>query len=106
MRKNCWEFMNCGRQPGGERVAELGECPAALEERLDGIHGGKNAGRACWVVSGTFCRGVSEGTFTRKFKSCVGCDFYKAVRRDEFPEFQLAAIILQRLSVDVRASEG
>ncbi len=97
MKRNCWEYKNCGREPGGNRVHDLGECPAALDKRLDGIHGGKNAGRACWVVTGTFCKGELQGTFAQKFKSCVACDFYKTVRIDEFPEFQLAAFLMQKL---------
>lgn len=105
MKRNCWEFKNCGRQPGGEHADDLGECPAAVDARLDGIHGGKNAGRACWVIMGTFCKGETQGTFAQKFKSCVECDFYKAVRMDEFPEFQLAAVILQKLEQSLHAVE-
>ncbi|HWR59511.1 MAG TPA: hypothetical protein VN328_11550, partial [Thermodesulfovibrionales bacterium] len=82
--------------------------PAAKDGRLDGTHGGKNAGRACWVVTGTFCTGEMEGTFAQKFKSCAMCDFYKTVRRDEFPEFQLAAVILRNIEKEevVTASQS
>ena len=45
--------------PGGRRVEECGVCPAAVEERLDGVLGGVNAGRSCWMVVGAFCRGVA-----------------------------------------------
>lgn len=96
MRRNCWEYKNCGREPGGKCVHEFGECPAATDKMYEGIHGGKNAGRACWVVSGTFCKGEPDGTFTDKFKNCFACDFYNTVRREEFPEFQLAAVILKK----------
>ena len=41
--KNCWEFMNCGRQLGGINVEELGECPASQDTSFDGYNGGKNA---------------------------------------------------------------
>jgi len=30
-KKNCWEFMKCGREPGGVNAIELGVCRAATE---------------------------------------------------------------------------
>lgn len=51
MKKNCWEFKNCGREFGGIKARELGVCPASTDERLNGIHNGENAGRSCWVVT-------------------------------------------------------
>lgn len=48
---NCWEFKKCGRESGGAHAYDFGVCPAATEKRLNGTHGGKNAGRACWVVA-------------------------------------------------------
>ncbi len=97
MKKNCWEFKNCGREPGGKHTGEFGVCPAAEERRLNGVHGGENAGRACWVVSGTLCRGEVQGTFAKKYKSCEICDFYLKVKKEEYPEFQLSAILLDKL---------
>ena len=97
MRKNCWEFKKCGREPGGERVQELGVCPAAVENRLDAVHGGRNAGRACWVVAGTLCKGETQGTFAVKFGACEACEFYLAVREEEFPQFQFSSILLNKI---------
>jgi hypothetical protein len=45
-RTNCWQFKNCGREPGGKKASELGICPAASETRLNTINSGKNGGRA------------------------------------------------------------
>ena len=92
---NCWEYKNCGREPGGDRVEELGICSAATEKRLDGVHGGKNAGRSCWVVAGTF----SDKTncyFTSEYKSCEECDFYRFVKHLE-PEFNSIGRLSERL---------
>jgi hypothetical protein len=94
---NCWEYKKCGRQPGGEKVSELGICPATTEKRLDGIHGGRNAGRACWVVAGTYCDGQVQGTFAKKYKNCEKCDFYQMVRKEEFPDFKLSSVLLSML---------
>ena len=79
---NCWEFKDCGRELGGRNSVLLGVCPAALDERADGIHGGKNGGRCCWVVASAY---ISEGTFgclTEDFDKCRECDFYRMVEED------------------------
>lgn len=94
---NCWEFKKCGREPGGEQARELGVCPAATENRLDAVHGGKNAGRSCWVVAGTLCKGQVQGTFAVKFGACENCEFYVVVRKEEFPQFQFSSILLNRI---------
>jgi len=82
-KKNCWEVMKCGREPGGDRVGELGVCPAAIEKRFDGVQGGKNAGRACWLIAGTMCDGEVTGTFALKYSDCKKCPFYKKVQKEE-----------------------
>jgi hypothetical protein len=97
MEKNCWEFKKCGRQEGGEHVHDLGVCPASTEKKLDGIHGGKNGGRTCWVVVGTLCEGNVQGSYATKYKNCTDCDFYNAVKKTEYPKFTLSAVLLQRL---------
>jgi len=78
---NCWEYKKCGREKGGSRARELGVCPASTETRLDGINGGTNAGRACWVTSDAWCSG--DG-----IKRCEQCDFYALVKREssDFPQ--------------------
>lgn len=86
---NCWEFNKCGREPGGAKVSELGVCPAAVAEDCDGLNGGKNAGRICWVISGTFCDGKVQGTFAEKQLTCMACDFFKKVKSEEGERFLL-----------------
>jgi hypothetical protein len=88
MLQNCWEVKNCGRQPGGARVSELGVCPAAAEERASGANGGRNGGRICWALTGTFCGGKVQGTFAQKVASCMGCDFYRMVRVEQGGKLQ------------------
>lgn len=94
---NCWEYKKCGRQPQGPHVRDLGLCPASVETALDEAHEGTNAGRACWVVSGTLCRGELQGTFAQKYKNCEACDFYQLVRKDEGPNFVFSIVLLKRL---------
>lgn len=96
-RMNCWEFLNCGRNPGGEKCAEQGVCPASAEKRLDGVHGGTNAGRACWTVSGTMCNEPIPKTFVQKCRTCAECDFFKTVQAEEGKDRQDTMVLLARL---------
>ena len=89
MKKNCWEVKNCGRNVGGEKVEEMGVCPAAENSAANGLNSGANGGRICWAVAGTFCGGKKQGTFAEKRLSCMGCEFYKSVADDEGEEFVL-----------------
>ena len=98
MKQNCWEVKKCGRELGGAKVTELGVCPASLETKLDGVHNGIKAGRACWVVAGTLCRGKAQGTFANKFQKCEECDFYHKVKNEEYPKFFLAIQLLNKLN--------
>lgn len=95
-RVNCWEFWMCGRQPGGENADKLGVCPTAAAHQFDGINGGKAAGRFCWMVAGTLCEGEPQGTFAKKFGSCLMCPFYREVERQEGGSFVLAQRRVQR----------
>lgn len=83
MKLNCWEFKKCGRQPEGTHVSDLGVCPAATLSKLDGVHGGTNGGRACWVIAGTLCGGLVQGTYAKKSANCRQCDFYMHVAAEE-----------------------
>jgi len=80
---NCWQYMKCGREPGGVNAADLGVCPAAADISFDGINRGRNAGRFCWAVAGTFCGGKVQGSFAEKRSSCFSCEFFHEVRAEE-----------------------
>jgi len=82
-KQNCWEYMKCGREPEGKKIAKLGICPVAVDSTFNGFNQGTNAGRLCWLVEGTFCDGKVQGTFAEKRDSCRDCDFYKQVHTEE-----------------------
>ncbi|HSQ67809.1 MAG TPA: HAMP domain-containing sensor histidine kinase [Polyangiaceae bacterium] len=86
---NCWEVMGCGRQEGGPKAAELGVCPAAKLGPYSGVNGGKNGGRVCWAVAGTFCGGEVQGTFASKATTCMECKVFALVRREQGASFGL-----------------
>jgi len=86
-KRNCWEIKNCGRQPGGKMVNELGVCPATVDTSSDGLNHGKNAGRICWAAAGTLCGGKVQGIFALKIDSCLKCDVFQKVAEEEGLEF-------------------
>lgn len=89
--------MECGRESGGTHAKELGVCPAAEDERLDSVHGGKNAGRACWVIAGTFCEGAVQGTFALKYQDCTSCRFFRQVKAEEGTDYETSLVLLKKL---------
>ena len=80
---NCWQIKKCGREIGGDRTDDLGVCPAASDETSNTINGGKNAGRICWAVAGTFCGGRVQGDFAMKTASCMTCEIFKQIKDEE-----------------------
>ncbi len=84
--QNCWEFKKCQREPGGAKVNELGVCPAATFIKADGYLGGRNGGRGCMYITGTFCGGNEQGTYRDKTHECTKCDFYKVLRKEHGAE--------------------
>jgi hypothetical protein len=92
-KKNCWEYMACGKEVPG-RHAKKAVCPAALESGLEGMHGGLGAGRACWVVAGTRCNGQVQHSYEQKRQACGSCSFYQAVKAEEGSFFLLADELL------------
>ena len=83
---NCWEIKNCGREPGGVNAGELGACPAATDISCNGINSGKNAGRICWAIAGTFCCGKVQGDFAQKSVFCMSCEVFRQVKEEEGPD--------------------
>lgn len=94
MKRNCWEVMKCGRESQQSDSDFSSACPVLKEDSLNGVHGGRGAGRACWVVKGTLCGGTVQGMFAEKLGRCVMCDFYKMVRSEEKDEFKIPGQII------------
>ncbi|MHC4670677.1 MAG: two-CW domain-containing protein [Planctomycetota bacterium] len=88
-RLNCWEATSCGREPGGANVSEFGLCPATTDTSVDGINGGKNGGRICWTVVGTFCGGEVQSLASKKKLTCLSCEFFSRTIEEEGPNVTL-----------------
>ncbi len=69
--KNCWEIKHCGRESGGSKAIELGECVAATE----------GLGHSCWAIAGTLCGGTVQGSVAQKEHNCVACEVYERYHR-------------------------
>jgi hypothetical protein len=80
--QNCWEFKQCGREPGGKRAAELGVCLAATFKPADGFCAGQNGGRGCAYIVGAFCSGTVPGTRKDLSKHCTVCGFYQRLKSE------------------------
>ena len=85
--KQCWEFKKCGREPGGEKVDELGVCPAAVDDKYEGFNRGKKCGRACWLVQGTLCEIKYKGKRHKKQFECYNCVVHQVIREEEGEKF-------------------
>ena len=84
---NCWEFVKCGQGPIGDKVKEIGYCPAATDTSLNGINGGENAGRCCWRVPIILYNDKLQGAYA-KIVDCLDCDFLKEVKKEEGNNFR------------------
>jgi len=96
-KQNCWEFKQCGRQPGGKNAEELGICPASISALIEGTNDGVMGGRACWALTGTLCGAKVQGTFAGKLSSCQNCEFYEQVMCDQEGDFEGTVQILKKL---------
>lgn len=69
--ESCWEMLSCGREAGGAKVAELGECVASKE----------GLGHSCWAIAGTLCGGAVQGSIKEKHGNCLICSVHDAYNR-------------------------
>ncbi len=90
---NCWEYLKCGREPGGTAVDTLGVCPVPIARELHSINEGRNGGRVCWSVQGTDCHGSTKSNCSAHF--CILCPFFKKVKAEQEQEGEFQLIPLQ-----------
>jgi len=76
--------MKCGRD--GANNPNI--CPAVTEKKAHAVNRGKNGGRVCWAVAGTYCAGKVQGTYAEKVLICSDCDFRKKVQEEERGKFR------------------
>lgn len=79
---NCWEYKQCGREANGFESDRYGTCPASTSVEANRLNDGKNGGRICWAIAGTF-NGKVIGKYAGDRFSCVNCDFFKFVSEEQ-----------------------
>ncbi len=79
---NCWEFRNCGMEPGGIFARLHGECKVPKSMKYDGVNGGRAAGRTCWLVMNDSNHRCSKYCLHSR-QSCTNCEFYIRVMAEE-----------------------
>jgi hypothetical protein len=85
---NCWEFNQCGREKGGINVPIHGVCPVPYLHALDGVNGGKNAGRYCWSITNNGYRNQKDiCLYVKKYNNCLECPYYQMVQKEEGKDF-------------------
>jgi len=87
-RLNCWEFRNCGQGPDNPESI----CPVPKAVEKNGINGGFNAGRYCWVFPGTRCAEGIQSSFERKPIECLTCEFFRLVEVEEGSGFSFIEV--------------
>jgi hypothetical protein len=71
--------MKCGREIGGDRAVELGICPVSSEFSADGLNGGVNGGRICWIMDKNGC----NNKVMQRADFCFQCEFRYRVMNEE-----------------------
>jgi len=95
VKLNCWEYKNCGREPGGNNVESLGVCPASIETKVNKLNNGINGGRTCWAIKES-C--AAQKVLALHLAKCHECSFFKLVFEEEDMKFQDVRAILRRIA--------
>ncbi len=56
--ENCWDILHCGPE-------HRQKCPAYMNEE-----------KRCWLIDGTWCKGVQQGDARSKLKNCMHCEAF------------------------------
>jgi hypothetical protein len=106
MKKNCWELKKCVRELGGNKILELGICPESTYKRFNGVYGGINSGRVCWLIAGTSCGGKDQGLHADEQAYCAKCDVYMTIKTEEGDSFNRATdfleIVSRQVNIDIK----
>lgn len=71
-KKNCWEFMECERGPGGSKADSLGLCPAALNKDIH-REDGENSRHQ---------NRLSTEATEKKQLTCLECNFFQQTMQE------------------------
>jgi len=72
---NCWEFNKCSNNSINLN-SDRNVCPVKREFIANGLNGGINGGRICWVIEENHCK-------IHKKADCLQCEFHYKVMAEE-----------------------
>jgi hypothetical protein len=106
LKKNCWEFKSDLQESGKESKEGCSQCPVPQLTNYDGINGGKNGGRVCWLITGTLCSEDVQLTYSHKLGTCRKCDFYLTVEKEEGSKLCLPIDVVEYIVNEKRRTRG
>jgi hypothetical protein len=75
--------MKCGREPSGQNAKQHGSCPVSTKASSNGLNGGINAGRICWILAENGCKGKVKCSNRHGEHACFQCEFrYKVIAEE------------------------
>jgi hypothetical protein len=74
-KPNCWEFKKCCDNSMNLNNGSI-VCPAKKEFIADGLNGGINGGRICWIIMDSHCKKKAR-------TACFQCEFHYKVKAEE-----------------------
>lgn len=75
--------MLCGRGPNGDKKDKCSVCPVTTEILADGLNGGVNGGRMCWVIVDNCPGDENDSSRTQEKSFCFQCEFRYKVMAEE-----------------------
>jgi hypothetical protein len=73
---NCWDFKKCCDKPLSHHACKIIVCPAKKEFIANGLNGGINGGRMCWII-------IDSHSKRKAQTACFQCEFRYKVIADE-----------------------
>jgi len=73
---NCWDFKKCCDKSLSNHASESILCPVKKEFNANGLNGGINGGRICWVIMDSHCKKKPQS-------ACFQCEFSYKVMAEE-----------------------
>ena len=80
---NCWEVMKCGKGLSENDNSKYNSCPITTATSANGLNGGVNAGRICWIMAESCCNGEVKCSKLHRKDSCFSCEFRYKVTAEE-----------------------
>lgn len=75
--------MKCGEGNGIYDAGHKSACPIANNKTANGLNGGVNGGRICWVIADSCCNEQIPCITNKRKDPCFSCEFRYKVMNEE-----------------------